>query len=75
MALKSAMAAIGTPLALAATEGPAAFDLTSVVSSSVTTVQSQLFTVLGVVVPAIVAVTAAVVGVKFAIGWLRKIRG
>lgn len=53
----------------------AAFDVTSTMQSAVTSTQTQLFSVLGIVVPAIVAVTAAVVGIKFGIGWLRKIRG
>lgn len=53
----------------------ATFDISSTMQSAVTTTQSQLFSVLGIVVPAIVAVTAAIVGIKFGIGWLRKIKG
>ena len=57
-------------------EGSAAiFDVTSIMSESVATTQSQIFSVLAIVVPAIVAVTAAIVGIKFGIGWLRKIKG
>lgn len=61
---------------LAAGENAASgFDVTSIMSDSVATTQTQIFSVLGIVVPAIVAVTAAIVGVKFGIGWLRKIKG
>lgn len=53
----------------------AAFDVASIMSDSVATTQAQIFSVLGIVVPAIVAVTAAIVGIKFGVGWLRKIKG
>lgn len=62
------------PMALAAGEA-VTFDIAQTMTDSVSTVQSQLFSVLGVVVPAIVAVTAAVVGIKFGISWLKRIRG
>ena len=51
------------------------FDVTTIMSESVATTQTQIFSVLAIVVPAIVAVTAAIVGIKFGIGWLRKIKG
>lgn len=51
------------------------FDVTSIMSDAVSTVQGQAFSVLGIVVPAIVLITGAVVGIKFGINWLRKIRG
>lgn len=51
------------------------FDITSTMQSAVTSTQNQIFSVLGIVVPAIVAVTAAIVAVKFGVGWLRKIKG
>lgn len=60
---------------LAAEVGATTFDVTSIMSDSVATTQSQIFSVLAIVVPAIVAVTAAIVGIKFGIGWLRKIKG
>lgn len=63
------------PMALAAEGAASTFDISSVVTDAVTTTQGQLFTVLGIVVPAIVAVVAAVVGVKFGIKWLRSIKG
>lgn len=61
-------------MAGASESGVTTFDVTSVMTESVSTVQSQMFSVLAVVVPAIVVVTAAVVGVKFGISWLKKIR-
>ncbi len=51
------------------------FDVASIMTDSVKTTQGQMFTVLGIVVPAIVTVTAAVVAVKFGVGWLKKIKG
>lgn len=62
-------------IALSVGESPAAgFDVTSVMTESVSIVQSQMFSVLAIVVPAIVAVAGAVVGIKFGISWLKKIR-
>lgn len=69
----SKLAAI--PVALSANADAAGFDVTTVMSGAVDTTKSQMFSVLGIVVPAIVAITAAVVGIKFGIGWLRKIKG
>lgn len=53
----------------------AGFDVTTIMSESVKTTQGQMFSVLAIVVPAIVAIVAAVVGIKFGISWLKKIRG
>ncbi len=49
------------------------FDLTGIMQNAVTQVQGDLFGVLIIVVPAIVAVTAAVVGVKFGHKWLKSL--
>lgn len=57
------------------TEGSAGFDIASVMTESVSSVQGQLFTVLGIVVPAIVLVVGAVVGVKFGLKWLKNLKG
>ena len=77
MALKKAAGAAVLPIATVLDEGGTStgFDVTSVMSESVTSVQSQLFSVLAIVVPAIVAVTAAIVAVKFGINWLKKLQG
>lgn len=50
----------------------AAFDVAAMITTTVSSVQSQLFTVLNIVVPAIVAVMAAVVCVNFGMSWLKK---
>lgn len=63
------------PMALSAGEGAATFDVSTVMKSAVDSTQSQMFSVLAIVVPAIVAIVAAVVGIKFGIGWLKKIKG
>lgn len=55
--------------------GTAGFDVTSIMTEAVSTVQGQLFGVLGVVVPAIVLVTGAVVGIKYGIAWLKRMKG
>lgn len=59
----------------AAAEGASGFDVTAVMTESVNSVQSQLFGVLAVVVPAIVVVVGAIVAVKFGISWIKKIKG
>lgn len=75
----TSLLALAPKAAVAALESGAnaasGFDVTSIMSDSVATTQTQIFSVLGIVVPAIVAVTAAIVGIKFGIGWLRKIKG
>ncbi len=50
-------------------------DLSGLMTTSVGSVQTQLFTVLNIVVPAIVGITAAVVAVKFGIKWMKRITG
>ena len=49
------------------------FDLSDLPTTRVSSVQTQLFTVLNIVVPAIVGVLAAVVAVKFGINWMKKL--
>lgn len=63
------------PAALSAGGSTPTFDVVSVMTNSVGTVETQAFGVLGVVVPVIVTITGAVVGIKFGISWLRKIKG
>lgn len=67
-------ASLGIPAALTA-DTAAGFDVTAIMESAVSTTQSQIFSVLAIVVPAIVAIVAAVVGIKFGISWLKKVRG
>lgn len=74
IALKDTLGVV--PLHLAASEGGAAtFDVVSIMTDSVSTVQGQIFGVLAVVVPAIVVITGAIVGIKFGINWLKKLKG
>lgn len=63
------------PVALTAGASDSGFDVTNIMQGAVDTTKTQMFSVLGIVVPAIVAITAAVVGIKFGIGWLRRIKG
>ncbi len=76
MALKKAAGTVALPLATAVAEGGSStgFDVTSIMTESVNTVQSQIFSTLGIVVPAIVVVTGAVVGITFGIKWLKKLK-
>lgn len=66
---------VGAALLSAGGDASSGFDVASIMTESVKTTQGQPFSVLGIVVPAIVAVTAAIVGIKFGIGWLKKIKG
>lgn len=50
-------------------------DLSGLMTTSVSSVQTQLFTVLNIVVPAIVSITAVVIAVKFGIKWMKRITG
>lgn len=50
-------------------------DVASLLTTSVSSVQTQLFTALNIIVPAIVSVTAVVIAVKFGIKWMKKITG
>lgn len=52
---------------------PVAFDVTSIMSDAVSTVQAQVLSVFSIVVPAIVTVVSAVVVVRFGLKWLRQL--
>ncbi len=63
-----------TTVAAEAADGAASsFDVNAVLTEAVTSVQGQLLGTLAIVVPAMVAVTAAVVAVQFGFKWLRKL--
>ncbi len=66
---------VGAALLSAGSDAVSGFDVTSIMADSVNTVQGQVFSILAVVVPSIVLITGAVVGVKFGVSWLRKIKG
>lgn len=67
--------AAANALLSAGADAASGFDVTTIMSDSVKTTQGQIFAVLAIVVPAIVAIVAAVVGVKFGISWIKKIKG
>lgn len=69
------LAGILSLLEAGAAGGTSGFDVTATMTDAVSTVQGQLFSVLGVVVPAIVLVTGAVVGIKYGISWLKRMKG
>ena len=60
---------------LSAESAAQTFDIGSVMENAVSTTQGQIFTVLGIVVPAIVLIVGAIVGVRFGINWLKRIKG
>jgi hypothetical protein len=62
------------PILAATAEGAAqTFDISDLLTTSVSSVSTQLFTVLNIVVPAMVGVLAAVVCVKFGLRWMKRI--
>lgn len=63
------------PVALTTGTETTGFDVSTIMQGAVDSTKTQMFSVLGIVVPAIVVITAAVVGIKFGISWLRKIKG
>lgn len=50
----------------------ASFDLEGILSNAVATVQTNMYNTLGIVVPAIVGISAVVICVKFGLRWIRK---
>lgn len=61
------------PALLASEGGAVSFDLMGIMGDAVATVQGDIFGVLALVVPALVAVVGAVVGVRFGVKWLRSL--
>lgn len=57
-----------------AESGAAAFDISTIMQSAVTSVQGDLFKVLGIVVPAAVTIIGAGVAVRYGIRWLKSLR-
>lgn len=55
--------------------GSSSVDVTSIMSGAVSDVQSQLLSILAVVVPAIVVIVGATVAVKYGISWFKKMKG
>lgn len=61
-------------VALSESGAAASFDVAAIMQSAVTSVQADLFKVLGIVVPAAVAIIGAGVAVKYGIRWLKSLR-
>ncbi len=68
-------AAPSAAAALLSASADTGFDVATIMSESVKTTQGQIFSVLAIVVPAIVTIVAAVVCINFGLKWLKKIRG
>ncbi len=69
------MKALGAVVVLAAEGAASSFDVTGVMQTAVSNVQSSVFGTLAIVVPVIAAITGAVVAVKFGLSWLKRIKG
>ena len=61
-------------VALSETGAAASFDVAAIMQSAVTSVQGDLFKVLGIVVPATVTIVGASVAVKYGIRWLKSLK-
>mgnify|MGYP006934528222 CR=1 FL=1 len=62
-------------VALSESGAAASFDVAAIMQSAVTSVQGDLFKVLGIVVPAAVTIVGASVAVKYGIRWLKSLKG
>ena len=60
--------------ALSETGAAASFDVAAIMQSAVTSVQGDLFKVLGIVVPSAVTIIGAGVAVRYGIRWLKSLR-
>ena len=63
-----------TVTALAETGAAASFDVAAIMQAAVTSVQGDLFKVLGIAVPAAVTILGAGVAVRSGIRWLKSLR-
>lgn len=63
-----------TVTALAEAGAAASFDVAAIMQAAVTSVQGDLFKVLGIVVPAAVIIVGASVAVKYGIRWLKSLK-
>ena len=60
--------------ALSEAGAAASFDVAAIMQSAVTSVQGDLFKVLGIVVPAAVTIIGAGVAVRYGIRWLKSLK-
>lgn len=63
-----------TVTALAEAGEAASFDVSAIMQAAVTRVQGDLFNVLGIAVPAAVAIVGASVAVHYGIRWLKSLK-
>lgn len=63
-----------TVTALAEAGAAASFDVAAIMQAAVTSVQGDMFKVLGIAVPAAVAIVGASVAVKYGIRWLKSLK-
>ena len=63
-----------TVTALSETGAAASFDVAAIMQAAVTSVQGDLFKVLGIVVPVAVTIVGASVAVKYGIRWLKSLK-
>lgn len=74
MCLRCPFAAAMLLLTAGAGDAASSFDIVSIMKDAVDKVSGNIFAVLAIVVPAIALVVAAVVSVKFGIGWLKRLK-
>lgn len=67
------MPMIYVPFVAAAASGASDFDLATVMTNAVTSVQGDLLKVLAIVVAAAVVIYGAVVGVRFGLKWMKSL--
>ena len=63
-----------TVTALAETGVAASFDVAAIMQAAVTSVQADMFKVLGIAVPAAVTIIGAGVAVRYGIRWLKSLK-
>lgn len=63
-----------TVTALSETGAAASFDVVAIMQAAVTSVQGDLFMVLGIVVPVAVTIIGAGVAVRYGIRWLKSLK-
>lgn len=61
------------PLALSASGAPS-IDITGMMETAVKQTQGDMFAIIGVVIPAIIAVVGASVAISFGIKWLKSMK-
>lgn len=63
-----------TVTALAEAGAAASFDVVAIMQAAVTSVQADMFKVLGIAVPAAVTILGAGVAVRYGIRWLKSLK-